>query len=93
MIEAQRQAELWRRREEEKACRETLLAHVRHWEEGQRLRAYLDWVRTQTQGSPDAGTEVFRAWLAWAEHELLALHPIQSGQLVALTDRVQRMTG
>lgn len=93
IIEAQRQAELRRRREEEQACQETLLAHARRWEEGQRLGAYLDWVRTQLQGSPDASTEAFRAWLAWAERELLALDPVRSGELRALTVRVQRMTG
>ncbi|WP_216327470.1 hypothetical protein [Deinococcus aestuarii] len=93
MLEAQRQAELRRRREEEQACRETLLAYARRWEEGQRLRAYLDWVRAQTQGAPDTGTEAFQGWLAWAERELLALDPVGSGELTALTVRVQRMTG
>ncbi|MBB5235538.1 hypothetical protein [Deinococcus budaensis] len=92
-LEAQRQAELRRRREEEQACQETLLAHAQRWEEGQRLRAYLDWVRTQLQSSPNASTEAFQGWLAWAERELLALDPVRSGELTALTTRVQRMTG
>jgi len=88
-FEAQRQAELRRRREEEQACREMLRGHAQQWEESQRLRAYLDWLKERGPSGMELGE--FEAWLTWAERELEALDPVSTGGLSALIARVQRM--